>query len=49
MLSLPLMQQLTSDTLIIALLKTRSLSKHSDDILSDKRLLNSDILCLTET
>ena len=44
-----IMQQVTSDTLIITLLNVRSLRKHSDDIFSDIGLVNSDILCLTET
>ena len=49
MLSPPLMQQVTSDTLIITLVNVRSLRKHSDDILSNIGLANSNILCLIET
>ena len=33
----------------ITLLNTRSLRKHYKDIMKDKRLLDSDIFCLTET
>ena len=36
-------------TLIITLLNTRSLKKHYKDIMKDQHLLDSDILCLTET
>ena len=36
-------------TLIITLLNTRSLKKHYKYIMKDQHLLDSDILCLTET
>ena len=49
MLSPPLMRLVTSNTLLITLLNKRSLRKHSDNILSDIGLLNSNILCLKET
>ena len=39
----------SNDTLTIALLNTRSLRRHSEDILSDVYLMQNDILCLTET
>ena len=38
-----------NDTLTIALLNTRSLRRHSQDILSDVDLIQNDILFLTET
>ena len=41
--------ELQPDTLIITLLNTRSLLKHACDIATDSVLLQSDILCLTET
>ena len=44
-----LLPQITSDSLTITLLNTRSLRKHSDDILNDIALINNDVLCLTET
>lgn len=36
-------------SLTISLLNTRSLKKHAVDILADVRLMENDILCLTET
>ena len=36
-------------TLNITLLNTQSLKKHYKDIMKDQNLLDSDILCLTET
>ena len=39
----------SDDTLSITLLNTRSLNRHAVDIASDKDLLNTDLLCLTET
>ena len=36
-------------TLSVALLNTRSLKKHASDIASDWRLMNNNILFLTET
>ena len=36
-------------TLNITLLNTRSLKKHYEDIMKDKHLLDSDILCFTKT
>ena len=41
--------QISNTSLVISLLNIRSLKLHSIDILSDKFLLGSDILCLTET
>ena len=49
MLTPLLLPQATSDSLTITLLNTRSLRKHSDDILNDMALVNNDVLCLTET
>ena len=49
MLTPLLLPQVTSDSLTITLLNTRSLRKHSDDILNDIALVNNDVLCLTET
>ena len=40
---------LSCDTLSVILLNTRSLQRHAVDITHDQRLLNADILCLTET
>ena len=40
---------LSSDSLTFTLLNTRSLSRHAIDIAHDPQLLNTDILCLTET
>ena len=37
------------DTLVITLLNTRSLQRHAIDIFGDWELLNTDVLCLTET
>ena len=48
MLTPLLLPQATSDSLTITLLNTRSLRKHSDDILNDMALVNN-VLCLTET
>ena len=39
----------SNDTLTITLLNTRSLHRHALDIAHDKELLNTDVLCLTET
>ena len=49
MLTPLLLPQVTSDSLTIILINTRSLRKHSDDILNDMALVNNDVLCLTET
>ena len=48
MLTPLLLPQVTSDSLTSTLLNTRSLRKHSDDILNDMALVNNDVLCLTE-
>ena len=40
---------ISDDTLVITLLNTRSLHRHAVDILNDQELLNTDVLCLTET
>ena len=45
----PIVQKPLSTTLSVALLNTRSLKKHAADIASDWRLMNNDILFLTET
>ena len=45
----PLMRSPLPTTLQVALLNTRSLNKHAADIASDWRLMNNDILFLTET
>ena len=49
----PLLSKLFSvvscDSLTINLLNVRSLHKHSFDIACDQRLLESDLLCFTET
>ena len=39
----------SSSNLTISLLNTRSLNRHAIDIAHEQRLLNTDILCLTET
>ena len=39
----------SNDTLTIALLNTRSLRRHSENILNDVDLIQNDILCLTKT
>ena len=44
-----LLPKTTSDSLTITLLNTRSLRKHSDDILNAIALVNNDIFGLTET
>ena len=49
MLTPLLLPQVTSDSLTIILINTRSLRKHSDDILNDMALVNNDVWCLTET
>ena len=49
MLTPLLLPQVTSDSLAIILINTRSLRNHSDDILNDMALVNNDDLCLTET
>ena len=43
------MQSLLTTTLSVALLNTRSLKKHAAYMPSDLRLMNNDILFLTET
>ena len=45
----PLLLQTRRDTVKLTLLNTRSLKKHSDDILSDVDLLSNDVLYFTET
>lgn len=40
---------ITESSLIVTLLNTRSYNKHKDDILSDHILMESDLMCLTET
>ena len=49
--SLPVskLENLQSNSLIISLLNIRSLSNHLVDLINDKRILESDIICLTET
>ena len=49
MLTPLLLPQVTSESLTVTLLNTRSLRKHSDDILNYMALVNNDVLCLTET
>ena len=44
----PLLLQRRRDSVKLTLLDTRSLKKHSDDILSDVDLLSNDVLCCTE-
>ena len=44
----PLLLQRRRDSVKLTLLDTRSLKKHSDDILSDVDLLSNDVLCSTE-
>ena len=39
----------SSDSLTLVLLNTRSLAKHALDISKDQRLLNNDFICFTET
>ena len=39
----------SNNTLTITLLNTRSLHRHALDIVHDKKLQNTDVLCLTET
>ena len=39
----------SNDVLTITLLNTRSFHKHAIDIYHDRVLLNTDVLCLTET
>ena len=48
MLTPSLLSQVTTDSLTITLLNTRSLRKHSDDILNDLALVNNELSCLTE-
>ena len=45
---LPLVRSPSPTTFPVALLNTRSLKKHAADIASDWRLMNNDILFLTE-
>ena len=42
-------EHLQSNSLTISLLNIRSLSNHLVDLINDKRLFESDIICLTET
>lgn len=37
------------NSVVITLLNTRSYNKHKDDIKSDRVLMESDVICLTET
>ena len=46
---LPSTDFISSDTLTMTLLNTRSLHRHAVDIAHDHELLNTDVLCLTET
>ena len=39
----------STDSITFTLLNTRSLRKHAKDIKSDKHLMDTDVLCLTET
>lgn len=41
--------EINENSVIITLLNARSYNKHKDDIKSDRILMESDILCLTET
>lgn len=41
--------KLSDNSIIITLLNTRSYNKHKDDIKSDHILMESDVMCLTET
>ena len=45
----PNIEGVDSNSLVITLLNIRSFNKHAIDLESDWRLLNSDIICLTET
>ena len=49
MLLPPNVEGVDSNSLVTTLLNIRSFNKHAIDLESDKRLLNSDIICLTET
>ena len=49
MLLPPNIEGVDSNSLVITLLNIRSFNKHAIDLESDWRLLNSDIICLTET
>ena len=49
MLLPPNIEGVDSNSLVTTLLNIRSFNKHAIDLESDKRLLNSDIICLTET
>lgn len=40
---------ISDNSVILTLLNTRSFNKHKDDIKSDRILMESDVLCLTET
>ena len=42
-------ENLQGNSLIISLLNIRSLSNHLVDLINDKRILEGDIICLTET
>ena len=49
MLLPPNIEGVDSNSLVITLLNIRSFNKHEIDVEPDRRLLNSDIICLTET
>ena len=42
-------KEMSTDSLTVCLLNTRSLSKHAKDIKSDSFIMQCDVLCLTET
>ena len=44
-----LLGKLSSESLLICLLNTRSLQLHINDIVNDIEIMESDVLCLTET
>ena len=48
LLSVPTCSPVTENSFTIALLNTK-LGKHAVDIAADNSLLNSDVICLTET
>ena len=48
MLLSPNIEGVDSKSLVITVLNIRSFNKHSIDLESDRRILNSDIICLTE-
>ena len=45
----PNIEGVDSNSLVITLLNIRPFNKRAFDLESDRRLLNSDIICLTET